>query len=136
MGNIELDLTDIQEEFGAAEAHARTILALLRNLGAGYMEAEYSGGGDEGGVEQITLYRKRSAVLYPPGVDRIALELEPSHPLWRAVDAFLATEYWSWAGDFSASGTLYALLAKKRVWVDGLDCIYTERPRLLSVKLD
>ena len=44
---------------------------------------------------------------------------EDEDGLYRAVDELLSIDFGSWAGDFSASGMVYADLASGRVWREG-----------------
>jgi len=151
----------------------------LRRLGATRMEAAYSGGNDEGGVDDVTVLRpagKSDYLLhsvrksyagelltdsypshgpYPTKKDAVAAgkvlitsppssrdasvlrweaikfegELVPlldadvgnyEKGLTRLVDDLLSVDFGSWAGDFSASGVVYAELSPmRRVWRKG-----------------
>lgn len=108
------------------------LLAQVRTIGASRMEAHYSGGNDEGGVDTIKLLDAKGKELKTP---EAWIEREPKpddppyrirdgkvndyHPLWQAADEMLSTEFGSWAGEFSAYGTLYADLKENRVWREG-----------------
>lgn len=166
-----------------------SILAKLRELGATRMEAHYSGGNDEGGVDSINVLRPRGktdyylhhvrehtvweggkqvgteekldpypvAGPYPTKKDaqvdgRKKMKSLPEHltkfqpvvrfepvkatedlvrlfdvegdwddedGLYRLVDDLLEGEFGSWAGEFSAHGTIYATVSDGRVWRDG-----------------
>jgi hypothetical protein len=100
-----------------------TIFAQMRELGADYLEAGYSGGNDEGGVDDVTLFRraqprKRKDVseVKVEGkltrMERVALPppgyLDYQHPLHEAIDDLLSIDFGSWAGEFHAHGTVIA----------------------------
>lgn len=57
----------------------------------------------------------------PPGLDW-------EHTLWRAVDDLLSHDFGTWAGDFSASGIVYADPASGRVWREGSMSTYIDDP--------
>jgi hypothetical protein len=46
----------MHDHYGSPESHLRELLPLLETKGVKLLAAEYSGGNDEGGVQQITLY--------------------------------------------------------------------------------
>lgn len=152
------------------------ILDAVRALGATYMEASYSGGNDEGGVDDVTVFRpvtkENPAFLvyelhvqgYGPkkgelerdyfpktgpfrtkteahegakaeglkrGYYEIVQVTDDKVPLigadvgnWEAglvrlVDDLLSLEFGTWAGDFTAHGTVYADVPSGRVWRAG-----------------
>lgn len=107
------------------------LLQALRESGASRLEAHYSGGNDEGGVDGLKLLDADGKEFEVPnrGTYRPPREGErgwgpqgqvyEEHPLWQAADEMLSTEYGSWAGEFSAYGTLYADLKENRVWREG-----------------
>ena len=57
----------------------------------------------------------------PPGLDW-------EHVLWHAVDDLLSHDFGTWAGDFSASGIVYADPASGRVWREGTMSTYIDDP--------
>lgn len=165
------------------------ILAKLRELGATRMEAGYSGGNDEGGVNEIRVFRPRGKTDYnlhyvrlhdvweggqkvgtkevreqypidgpypnkreadsaarkkmkalPEWLSRFqpVIRIEPvkaegelvrlfgvegdyedDGSLYRLVDDLLEGEFGTWAGEFSAHGTIYATVKDGRVWREG-----------------
>lgn len=103
------------------------LLALLdemSDLGADTLEAQYSGGNDEGGVQDLYLYKTT-----PKSEDgdeeggRVQIENENAlrydSEVWSLCDELLSTKYYSWAGDFSAWGTLFVSAAERRAWTQG-----------------
>lgn len=107
----------IMEMFGypsAAQARAN-LLKAVREAGASRIEASYSGGNDEGGVDSVKAFDASGA--------EVEIAYDENHEwggaLYEAANDMLATEFGSWAGDFSAYGTLYADLKEGRVWRDG-----------------
>jgi hypothetical protein len=101
---------------GVAKVH---LLRAVREAGAVRLEADYSGGNDEGGVNDIRIWdAKGEALPVPdswverdprPGDSKWSIrdgKVSEYHPLWQAADDMLATEFGSWAGEFSAYGTL------------------------------
>jgi hypothetical protein len=100
-----------------------SIFEEMRKLGANYAEAHYSGGNDEGGVESLDLFRDI------PGEDdkteRIKVAVPDSehfgweHPLWRDFDDLLSLEFGTWAGDFTAFGTVIADLRENKITRSG-----------------
>lgn len=124
----------IMEAFGYPSAGtAKTkLFAALREAGASRLEADYSGGNDEGGVNGIKLFDAEGVELTAPdswverdpkpGDQEWAIrdgKVSEYHPLWEAADGMLSTEYGSWAGEFRAYGTLFADLKENRVWREG-----------------
>ncbi len=100
-----------------------TIFAQMRDFGADYLEAGYSGGNDEGGVNDITLFRRAAprkrkdvAEMKVAGklvrMERIALPapgyIDYDHPLHEAIDELLSIDFGTWAGEFHAYGTIIA----------------------------
>jgi len=108
------------------------LLKAVSDAGATRLEARYSGGNDEGGVDDVKLFDKAGAEVEAPesfterdprpGDSEWAIrngKVSEYHPLWRAVDDMLATEFGSWAGEFSAWGMLFANTKENRVWREG-----------------
>lgn len=116
------------------ETITQRLLEELTKLGAVRMEARYSGGNDEGGVDDIHLFGPEDQTVETPsswslrkpepGEDvpwyrnKDGMVSEP-HPLWVAADDLLSTEFGTWAGDFSAYGTLHANVQERCAWTDG-----------------
>jgi len=169
------------------------VLAKLRELGATRMEASYSGGNDEGGVDSVDVLRpagksdylmyelyqrpiheqvngkwtqtgyewvrnywpsagpfpnKKAALAWDdpkrkpdskyepvkvePGTDVKLVDAEgdwnDENSLHNMVDDLLSIDFDTWAGDFSASGTVYADVAEGRVWREGSVSTYVDDP--------
>lgn len=111
-----------------------TIFSEMEKLGADYMEAGYSGGNDEGGVDDVQLFRraaprKRKNVeeMKVAGkltrMERIALPppgyLDYEHPLHEAIDSLLSIDFGTWCGEFHAYGTVIADLRTRTVTREG-----------------
>lgn len=120
--------------YGPSQGTAKAnLLAALAETGGVRMEASYSGGNDEGGVNGLTVFdAKGEKVEIPDTIQRPRKDSDGSwmqsdenglvtdyHPLWEAADAMLSTEFHTWAGEFSAWGTLYATTADRKVWREG-----------------
>lgn len=114
---------------GTAKA---ALLKALREAGGVRLEASYSGGNDEGGVTDFKVFDAEGKELDLP--ETITRERRPGdqdwyvredglvhemHPVWQAADDMLSTEFYTWAGEFSAWGTLFADLTTGKVWREG-----------------
>lgn len=78
----------------------------MRAEGIAKIEADYSGGNDEGGVQQVRAFKADGTEMELPspwGGDREYDE----ESLWAMCDDILGSEFGTWAGEFYASGTLY-----------------------------
>lgn len=76
------------------------------------IEARYSGGHDEGGVDEIQAWDK----------DGNEVEVDDSNwqdPVVQACNDVLTTKFLSWALGASVHGTLYVDMGTKRVWTAG-----------------
>lgn len=120
--------------YGPSQGTAKAnLLAALRDTGGVRLEADYSGGNDEGGVTNIRVFDKKGEKIDVPDTilrPRKASDgswvkndangmVQDYHPLWQAADEMLSTEFYTWAGEFSAWGTLYATTADGKVWREG-----------------
>lgn len=114
---------------GQAKVH---LLRAVREAGAVRLEADYSGGNDEGGVNGIRIWDAKGEELTAPdsftqrdpkpGDSEWAIrdgKVSEYHPLWQAADDMLATEFGSWAGEFSAYGTLFVDTVEGKVTRSG-----------------
>lgn len=132
---------NIMEQLGfPSQADAKQkLFEEMRKVGASRLEAHYSGGNDEGGVDSIDVLVNDKAEAIPvpemwtaraPKEGEMAWNkdgmVHEYNPLFEAVDAMLTTEFGSWAGDFSAYGTLFADLKENRVWRSGEMSSYDE----------
>lgn len=113
-------------------------LEQMRALGADRMEAGYSGGNDEGGVNDIKLFDAAGKEIEAPD---FYLEREPragdpeyairegkvreQHPLWEAADSIMSTKYGTWCGEFEAYGTLFVDVKTGKAWTEGDYQVYT-----------
>ena len=108
------------------------MLEAVKEAGAAKLEASYSGGNDEGGVDDLKLIDADGKEMKAPDtwVERDPVpgdhayrirdgKVHDYHPLWEAADNMLSTEFGSWAGEFSAHGTLFADLKERKVWREG-----------------
>ncbi|HSE44249.1 MAG TPA: hypothetical protein VLA89_02860 [Gemmatimonadales bacterium] len=135
-------MSSILEAFGfpSTEDAKGKLFAEMGKIGAVKLEAHYSGGNDEGGVQSIEVLRNDKGKDIPipemwltrpataedrPWQVRDGL-VHTYHPLWEAADEMLSTEFGSWAGDFTAYGTLHADVKQKKVWRDGEISSYTD----------
>lgn len=124
----------IMETFGypSAAAAKSALLDEVLKAGAVRLEAHYSGGNDEGGVDTIELFDVKGKKMEAP---EAWIERKPTaddapyrirdgvvhdyHPLYEAADNMLATEFGSWAGDFTAYGVLHADVTTGKVTRSG-----------------
>jgi hypothetical protein len=81
------------------QVYVRQCIDELTKLGAVRLEATYSGGNDEGGVDEIQIFNAADEAL--------AFEGNWEHPLQEAANDLLSTEFYTWAGEFYAYGTLH-----------------------------
>lgn len=111
-----------------------TILEEMERLGATYLEAYYSGGNDEGGIDDVTLFvhakpRQRKDVVERMRDGKVVKfvkltlpkpgYLDYDHPLHHALDELLAIDFGSFAGEFSCHGTIHADWREWRIWREG-----------------
>lgn len=116
---------------GDPEGTKAALFRAMHEHGATMLEASYSGGNDEGGVDEIKLFDNVHNPVFTPGmwITREPKEGEHAysqdglvheyHPLYEAVDNVLSLEYGSWAGEFSAWGTLFADSSTREVRREG-----------------
>lgn len=106
----------------------KDLVRLMRERGIHRIEATYSGGHDEGGVQDIEriVDGKGNTVEIP--------EFQWSHPLWQALDAVLTMKFMSWALGMSVYGTLYVDLDERRAWTVGEQEVY--QPDTDPISLD
>ena len=85
------------------------------------IEASYSGGNDEGGVNDLKVFDAQGNGMFldPNRPESTFSTLDYDHPLFQAADDMLSVEFGSWAGEFSAYGTLYADFKQHKVGVTG-----------------
>lgn len=103
-------LTLYEQLYGKTEHDVkRDLLAAMRKAGVHRIEATYSGGHDEGGVQEMQLYNVSGGTV----------SLLDSSPLWDACNEVLSTKFFSWALGCSVYGTLYVDLGEKRAWTSG-----------------
>lgn len=92
----------MEQHFGTGASMKQALLDSMKEHGVAYLEAHYSGGNDEGGVDELKTLKDAE------GNDVTIENLSWEHPLQQAADNLLSTEFVSWAGDFSAYGVLTA----------------------------
>jgi hypothetical protein len=97
-------------------AITRRLVNEMTRLRAGRLEADYSGGNDEGGVQGIHLFGRDG--------NRIEGSYSWDSPIWALADELLSTKYGSWAGDWSAYGTLIVDAREHRAWTEGQLQVY------------
>jgi hypothetical protein len=89
------------------------LFSVMRQHGVNFLDASYSGGNDEGGVDEIEVMKDDRG-------EPVTIEnLHWLHPLKQAVDSMLSPDFGSWAGEFSAHGHLFADVSAGRVWREG-----------------
>jgi hypothetical protein len=103
----------------------RDLLAGMRKHGVHRIEATYSGGHDEGGIQEMTLFNASGGTIN--GGDY--------NDLWNACNEVMSTKYFSWALEGSVYGTLYVDLAEKRAWTVGEEERYAPDEDPLEWKL-
>jgi hypothetical protein len=115
-------MSDILQALGfdSPTAAKGKLFAAMKAHGIAYLEASYSGGNDEGGVDEITVMKDDRDKLVT--IENLGWE----HPLVEACDRMLGTEFGSWAGDFSAYGVLYANVTENKVSRKGSQSHYDE----------
>lgn len=101
------------------------LIAAIEEAGADLMEAGYSGGNDEGGVDDIILYRRFEENGEEQRV-QIAYAGSWSDPVWELANEMMSSKYYTWAGEFEASGTLYCDTREKHAWCEGGEMVYVE----------
>ena len=87
----------------------KELLAIMKKEGVHRLEATYSGGHDEGGVQELSCWNGAGEVVN--GLDDDAL--------WDACNEVLGTKFFSWALGCSVYGTLHVDLSEKRAWTVG-----------------
>lgn len=126
----------MQQMFGRPDTHLSQLLPLLEEKGVALLAAQYAGGNDEGGVEDITLYA--DLAKSDEGVTgKQPLEYDGGYqdPIWDLCGQILSTQYGSWAGDWSASGTLYVDVAAKHCWKSGQMQVWADDDDPLDFRL-
>lgn len=90
----------------------RALVRVMRKNGVHKLDAEYSGGHDEGGVQSIVVMNSKGE---PMELENLTWD----HELWQACDEVMATKYYTWALEGYVCGWLHADLDDGRVWTDG-----------------
>jgi hypothetical protein len=88
----------------------RDLVREMNRLGAVHLDGSYSGGHDEGGLDQLEVYDKDNNQIDGLNYD---------HALWQAVENLLSTKFYSWALECSVHGHVYVDLRKRRAWTEG-----------------
>lgn len=89
----------------------RNLIREMNRLSVVRLDGTYSGGHDEGGLDDLTLYGKDGKPLEG--------NLSYDHPLHQAVEDLLTTKFYSWALGMSVYGHVYVDLKEKRAWTEG-----------------
>lgn len=135
-------MSEYEDPFGKNPSkYVAEVLQHMKDLGAVRLEAYYAGGNDEGGVENIDVLTAEdgskieappqwveTGEVYPEGhwsAGKPMTQYDPTG-FWQALDNVLSTKYGSWAGDFSAYGTLYVDVNEGRAWTQGSESMYVE----------
>ena len=116
------------------------VLEYMQKVGAVRLEASYEGGNDEGGISGINVFVDKdgkdveqppwsaeTGEVYPEGhfnAGKPVTQYDPTG-FWQSLDNILSTRYGSWAGDFSAYGTLFVDVQERRAWTEGEMSTYT-----------
>lgn len=108
----------MEQHFGTAEGAKQKLFAAMKEHGVSYLEASYSGGNDEGGVDEVEILKDADGGSIT--IENMAWE----HPIHEACDSVLGTEFGSWAGEFTAYGRLYADMKEGKVWRTGQQSSY------------
>lgn len=89
----------------------RNLVREMNRVGAVHLKGEYSGGHDEGGLNDLSVYDKDDNLI--EGITSY------DHALWQAVEDLLSTKFYTWALECSVYGHVYVDLRKKRAWTEG-----------------
>ncbi len=122
----------MRDHYGSPADYLEQLLPLLEASRVAILAADYSGGNDEGGVHQITLYatverdengEPQLGRLLHDQTNLIPYSGGWEDPVWERCNQILSTKYGSWAGDYSAWGVLYIDVEKRRCWMDGSETV-------------
>jgi hypothetical protein len=109
-------LSMFQKLYGKNEEDIKNHLVhVLHEHGIYKIEATYSGGHDEGGVDELKAWDK-------DGVEVEWKETAPDawqDPVWEACNDVLTTKFFSWALGCSVYGMLHVDMGERRVWTEG-----------------
>lgn len=113
------------------DQYVAKLLEKMNELGAVRLEAYYSGGNDQGGIEelQVLIDEDGKSIEPPPQFAETDEKWPNGNPkviydptgFWQSANDILSTRYGSWAGDFEAYGTLYVDVKEGRAWVQGTE---------------
>lgn len=81
----------------------------LRKYGIHRVEAEYSGGHDEGGIADLIAFDK----------DKNVIDLNVDQEVWDACNDVLTTKFLNWACGATHIGQLYVDMGERKVWTEG-----------------
>jgi hypothetical protein len=87
------------------------LLHTLHEHGIHRIEAAYSGGHDEGGIQELSAFNRQG--------NKIEGHDNWEDPVYQACNDVLSTKFFSWAGEWSAYGTLYVDMGERRAWTEG-----------------
>lgn len=91
----------------------RDLIREMNRLGVVRLEGNYSGGHDEGGLQDMQLFKPGGVPFQPEEA------LTWDDALWSAVDALLSTKFYTWALEGYVWGKVFVDLEEKRAWTEG-----------------
>jgi hypothetical protein len=108
-------LTLFQKLYGRYEEDILDdMLAAMRKYGVHRFEGDYSGGHDEGGLQEVDVLTDGAGNdVEIDGIDSY------DHELRRCADELLSTKFFSWALDCSVYGRLIVDMNERRAWTSG-----------------
>lgn len=98
----------------------RDLIREMNRLSVYRLEGSYSGGHDEGGLDQLEIFDKSGKPIEGT--------LNYSSALWQAVEALLSTKFYTWALECSVYGKVYVDLREKRAWTEGEEEVMQYQP--------
>lgn len=112
-----------------AESEVKELFNIMANYGIVYLQAQYSGGNDEGGIQEI------ESALMADGREVADEHTSWQGELWSAADSVMSCKYGGWAFEGSAWGNLYADAKKGKVWTQGGETVDQEDPNPIEVNV-
>jgi hypothetical protein len=108
-------LTLFQQLYGRYEDDILdAMLSAMRKYGVHRFEGTYSGGHDDGGLQEVNLLWDRAGNdVEIDGIDSY------THELRMCADEVLSTKFFSWALGFDVSGRLIVDMDERRAWTEG-----------------
>lgn len=110
------------------EVRSERIFAWMRKIGADTIQADFNGGGDEGGADSITVYDVAERIMFdatedtlPPGID----EAEADN-LVACVEEILSAHFGGFNGDPYVTGTITFTLETGEIEMTGSSQVWQE----------